>query len=60
MWKRESGYHRRSCMFRLKVIYVRKLRRRKFDAQAVELFIQCAIPKRMIQTGQAKSYKVEF
>ncbi|MGD1717206.1 hypothetical protein [Dapis sp. BLCC M172] len=52
-WKRECGYHRRSLsvcvafrrkttMFRLKVIFGGKLRRRKFDAQAVELFIQCA------------------
>ena len=59
-WKRESGYHRRSLsettMFRLKVIYVRKLRRRKFDAQAVELFIQCAMLNSMIQTGKPKSY----
>lgn len=46
-WKRESGYHRRSLsettMFRLKMIFGGKLRRRKFDAQAVELFIQCAM-----------------
>ena len=55
-WKGESGYHRRSLsvcaafrrkttMFRLKVIWQGKLRRRKFDAQAVELFIQCACPR---------------
>ena len=62
-WKRECGYHRRSLsettMFRLKVIFGGKLRRRKFDAQAVELFIQCAMLNRMIQTGKPKSYKVE-
>ncbi len=46
-------------MFRLKVIFGGQLRRRKFDSQAVELFIQCAMPKRMIQTGKPKSYKVE-
>ncbi|WP_375340599.1 hypothetical protein [Okeania sp. SIO3I5] len=54
-WKGESGYHRRSLsettMLSFKVIYVRKLRRRKFDNQAVELFIQCAMLNRMIQTG---------
>ncbi len=63
-WKRESGYHRRSLsqttMFRLKVIYVRKLRRRKFDNQATELFIQCAVLNRMIQDCKPESYKVEF
>ncbi|MEM1173051.1 MAG: IS5/IS1182 family transposase, partial [Cyanobacteria bacterium P01_H01_bin.35] len=46
-WKRESGYHRRSLsettMFRLKVVFGGKLRRGKFDNQAVELFIQCAM-----------------
>ena len=63
-WKSESGYHRRSLsettMFRLKVIFGGKLRRRKFDNQAVELFIQYAILNRMIQNCQPKSYKVEF
>ena len=63
-WKRESGYHRRSLaetkMFRLKVIFPGKLGRRKFDTQAVELFIQCAILKRMIQNCQPESYKVKF
>mgnify|MGYP001797374800 CR=1 FL=1 len=63
-WKSESGYHRRSLsettMFRFKVIFGGKLRRRKFDNQAVELFIQCAILNRMIQNCQPKSYKVEF
>ena len=63
-WKRECGYHRRSLsettMFRLKVIFGGKLRRRKFHAQAVELFIQCAILNSMIQTGKPKSYKVKI
>ncbi len=53
-WNRESGYHRRSLsettMFRLKVIFGAKLRRRKFDNQAVELFVQCAMLNRMTQT----------
>ncbi|MGD1703196.1 hypothetical protein [Dapis sp. BLCC M229] len=51
LWKGESGYHRRSLsettMFRLKVIFGGKLRRRKFDNQAVELFIQCAVLNRI-------------
>lgn len=62
-WKRESGYHRRSLsettMFRLKVIFGGKSRRRKFDNQAVELFIQCAMLNRMIQIGKPQSYKVK-
>lgn len=60
-WKRESGYHRRSIsettMFRLKSIFGGQLRRRIFDNQAVELFIQCTILNRMIQDGKPESYK---
>lgn len=63
-WKRESGYHRRSLsettMFRLKSLCGGKLRRRKFDNQAVELFIQCSILNVMIQNGKPQSYKVEI
>jgi hypothetical protein len=44
LWKQESGYHRRSlsetAIFRLKIIFGGKLRRRFFDNQAVELFLQ--------------------
>lgn len=62
-WKQESNYHRRSlsetAMFRLKTIFGGKLRRRGFDAQAVELFLQCAALNRMIQLGKPDSYKVE-
>lgn len=62
-WKQESGYHRRSlsetAMFRLKTIFGGKLRRRFFDNQAVELFLQCAALNRMIQLGKPDSYKVE-
>lgn len=62
-WKKESHYHRRSIaettMFRLKVIFGGKLRARKFDNQAVELFLQCAALNRMIQLGKPDSYKVE-
>lgn len=62
-WKQQSGYHRRSlsetAMFRLKIIFGGKLRRRFFDNQAVELFLQCAALNRMIQLGKPDSYKVE-
>lgn len=62
-WKKESGYHRRSLsettMFRLKTIFGGRLRRRGFDAQAIELFLQCAALNRMIQSGKPDSYKVE-
>jgi transposase len=51
-WKRDSNYHRRSLaettMFRLKAIFGGKLRSRKFENQAVELFVQCAALNRMI------------
>ncbi|MDV2995714.1 MAG: IS5 family transposase ISAcma6 [Chroococcidiopsis sp. SAG 2025] len=63
-WKRNSGYHRRSLaettMFRLKTIFGGKLRRRTFDNQAVELFLQCAALNRMIQHGKPDSHKVEI
>lgn len=62
-WKRESDYHRRSLaettMFRLKTIFGGKLRRRTFDNQAAELFLQCAALNRMIQLCQPESYVVE-
>lgn len=62
-WKQESGYHRRSLsettMFRLKIIFGGKLRRRFFDNQAVELFLQCAALNRMIQLGKPDTYKVQ-
>ena len=61
-WKRESGYHRRSIaettMFRLKTIFGGNLSARKFDNQAVELFIKCAALNRMIQIVKPDSYKV--
>ena len=62
-WKKQSGYHRPSlsetAMFRLKTIFGGKLKRRFFDNQAVELFLQCAALNRMIQLGKPDSYKVE-
>ncbi|MBD2200703.1 MULTISPECIES: IS5 family transposase [Calothrix] len=62
-WKQESGYHRRSlsetAIFRLKTIFGGKLKRRFFDNQAVELFLQCAALNRMIQLGKPDTYKIE-
>lgn len=62
-WKRVSGYHRRSIaettMFRLKTIFGGNLSARKFDNQAVELFIQCAALNRMIQIAKPDSYEVK-
>lgn len=62
-WKQESGYHRRSLsettMFRLKTIFGGRLRRRGFDTQAIELFLQCAALNRMLQLGKPDSYRVE-
>jgi hypothetical protein len=62
-WKRDSGYHRRSIaettMFRFKTIFGGNLSARKFDNQAVELFIKCAALNRMIQIAKPDSYKVE-
>lgn len=62
-WKQENAYHRRSlsetAMFRLKTIFGGKLRRRFFENQGVELFLQCAALNRMIHLGKPDSYKVE-
>lgn len=62
-WKEESNYHRRSLaettMFRLKTIFGGNLNSRKFDNQAVELFIKCAALNRMIQIAKPDSYKVQ-
>ncbi len=62
-WKQESHYHRRSIaettMFRFKTIFSSSVRSRKFDNQAVELFIKCAALNRMIQIAKPNSYRVE-
>jgi transposase len=62
-WKQDSGYHRRSIaettMFRFKTIFGGSLSARKFDNQAVELFIKCAALNRMIQIAKPDSYEVE-
>jgi transposase len=61
-WKRESCYHRRSLaettMFRLKTIFGGRLRTRKFNNQAVELFVQCSALNRMIQVCKPDTYVV--
>ncbi len=62
-WKQEMGYHHRSIaettMFRLKTIFGGNLRARKFNNQAVELFIKCASLNRMIQAAMPDSYQIE-
>lgn len=62
-WKHESFYHRRSLaettMFRFKLLFGGKLRSRKFENQAVELFLQCVVLNRMIQVGKPASVPVE-
>ena len=59
-WKQESGYHRRSLaettIFRIKTIFGDKLGARQFAAQAVELFIRCAVLNRMTHLGMPDSY----
>lgn len=62
-WKRDSNYHRRSLaettMFRFKTIFGGSLSARKFDNQAVELFIKCAALNRMIQLAKPDSDVIE-
>jgi len=62
-WKHQSDYHRRSLAettrFRLKTIFGGKLRRRTFDNQAVELFVQCAALNCMIGLCKPDTYVVE-
>ncbi len=62
-WKRDSGYHRRSLaetrMFRFKKIFgATFLCSRKFDNQAVDLFIKCVALNRMIQLAKPLSSPV--
>jgi len=62
-WKRDSNYHRRSLaettMFRFKAIFGGNLSSRKFENQAVELFVKCAALNRMIQIAKPDSYEVK-
>jgi hypothetical protein len=45
-------------MFRLKTIFGGNLGARKFNNQAVELFINCAALNRLIRSAKPDSYKV--
>ncbi|NJN49267.1 MAG: IS5 family transposase [Alkalinema sp. RL_2_19] len=62
-WKRDANYHRRSLaettMFRFKTIFGGKLRSRKFDNQAAELLLQCAVLNRMIQIAKPDSLMLD-
>lgn len=61
MWKKTSGYHRRSLvethMFRLKTILGGVLRSRKFDHQVTEAKIMAKILNKMTSLGMPKSVK---
>jgi hypothetical protein len=46
-------------MFRLKTIFGGSVCSRKFDNQAVELFIKCAALNSMIQIAKPDTYRVE-
>jgi hypothetical protein len=46
-------------MFRLKVIFGGNLSFRKFDNQAIALFIKCVALNRMSQIAQPDSYAIE-
>jgi hypothetical protein len=61
-WQAESGYHQRSLIetsiSRFKTICGDKLQTRKFEHQAAELFIKCALLNRMTHLGMPDSYKI--
>lgn len=63
-WKEESGYHRRSLaettMFRFKTIFGERLKARRFESQATEVFLRCNILNRMNQMGRLESYLVDI
>ena len=55
VWKRESGYHRRSlaetAMMRLKRIFSDRLKAREWRRQVTELRVRCAALNRMTALG---------
>lgn len=55
-WKKVARYHRRSLaettMFRRKAAFGGKMRSRKFENQAVEILLQCAVLNQMIQIAK--------
>jgi IS5 family transposase len=61
VWKRESGYHRRSLaetvMFRLKTIFSERVTARRFAGQAAQLLVRCAALNRLTQLGRLDSYR---
>ena len=62
-WKRECGYHRRSlsetAIYRMKTIFGGRVKARRFDNQAAELFLQCCALNKMIQLCKPQSYRVD-
>jgi IS5 family transposase len=62
-WKQESGYHRRSLaettMFRFKTIFGDRVRRQRWENQAVEILLKCALLNQMFQLGSPDSYKLD-
>ena len=62
LWKKESGYHRRSlvetAMFRLKTILGDRLKCRKDCTQTTEAMIRCHVLNRMTKLGMPISEKV--
>ena len=63
MWKKTSGYHKRSLvethMFRLKTILGGSLRGRKLENQKVEAHLMGKILNKMTQLGMPRSEKQE-
>lgn len=61
-WKKQSRYHRRSLVetafMRLKSIFGDKLRARKFDQQATEMFVRCAALNTMTYLGMPESFAI--
>jgi len=62
VWKRESGYQRRSLaettMFRLKTIVSDRVTARCFAGQAAQVLVRCAALNRLTQLGRPNSYRV--
>lgn len=62
LWKKESGYHRRSrvetLMFRYKTVLGDRLSSRRRWTQATEVSIKLDALNRMVELGMPRSYKV--
>jgi hypothetical protein len=61
-WKKRSGYHKRSLVetafYRLKTIFLDRLRSRRKDTQITEVMTRCVALNRMTQLGLPDSYAV--